>query len=381
MIELTEGGEMRFETKAIHAGAGVDPATGAVAAPLHLSTTYARDASGELIGPWGYIREGNPTEALLESALATLEGGDAAVVFASGMAAGTALIQSLPSGWRLLLPDDGYYGYRILARDFLPRWGCDVELIAMDDLAALETAISSERTLVWTESPSNPLMKIVDLGEIARITHRAGGLMLVDNTFATPALQQPLALGADLALHSTTKYIGGHSDVQGGAVIFRTKGELHDAVRHTRHVAGAVASPFNSWLALRGLRSLSARMRGHCENAAAIAQFLAAHPKVHSVHYPGLSAHPRHDVAARQMTAFGGMLSFQVSGGEAEARRIAGATRLFVQATSLGGVESLIEHRATSEGAGGSSPRDLVRISAGLEHSDDLIEDLEAALA
>jgi cystathionine gamma-synthase len=371
---------MRFETKAIHAGAGVDPATGAVAAPLHLSTTYARDASGELIGPWGYIREGNPTEALLESALAALEGGESAVVFSSGMAAGTALIQSLPAGWRVLLPDDGYFGYRVLARDFLSRWGCEAELVAMEDPVSLEKAIRNERTLVWAESPSNPLMKIVDLEEIARITHRAGGLMLVDNTFATPALQQPLALGADLALHSTTKYIGGHSDVQGGAVVFRKRGELHEAVLHTRHVTGAVASPFNSWLALRGLRSLSVRMRGQCENAAALAEFLAAHPKVHTVHYPGLSSHPRHDVAKRQMSRFGGMLSFQLSGGEAEARRVAGATQLFVHATSLGGVESLIEHRATSEGAGGSSPRDLVRISAGLEHPDDLIEDLEAAL-
>jgi len=372
---------MKLDTLFVHAGHRIDPSTGALAPPIHLSTTFARDERNELIGANQYIREGNPTQSVLEEALAPLEGGAAALAFASGMAAGVALMQTLESGAHLLLPNDAYYGFRVAANDFLRPWGIRADLVAMEDVSALTAAIRPETRLVWLETPSNPLMKITDLERAISIARKTGATTLVDNTFATPVLQRPISLGADVVLHATTKYIGGHSDVQGGALVFAEKGGLYERVQHARHILGAVASPFNSWLALRGLRTLPLRMARHSANALEVARALDAHPAVSSVHYPGLESDSGHSVARRQMSAFGGMLSFRVGAGREAAIRAVGRTRLWTRATSLGGVESLIEHRATSEGATSRTPPDLIRLSVGLEHPDDLIEDLEQALA
>jgi cystathionine gamma-synthase len=372
---------MKFETKAVHSGGAPDPETGAIAPPLHLSTTFERSAEGDTPRGFSYIREGSPTEIRLETALAALDSAAAALVFASGMAAGAALMQALPRGAHVILPDDCYYGYRILANDYLPKWNLSASFVGMEDVDAVRAAMRDSTRLVWAESPSNPLMKIVDLAALAEAAHSGGALLLVDGTFATPALQRPIELGADLVLHSTTKYLGGHSDVQGGSLAFRERGALFDAVLDVRHIGGAVASPFNSWLVLRGIRSLAARMRVHCENARAVAAFLASHPRVEAVHYPGLESHPRHDVAQRQMSDFGGMLSFLVRGGRAAALAVTAKTQVFTRATSLGGVESLIEHRNSSEGPTSTTPENLLRMSVGLEHADDLIADLEQALA
>ena len=371
---------MKPETLFVHAGHHVDRQTGAVAPPLHLSTTFARDESNALIGPTQYIREGNPTQSLLEEALAPIEGGEAALAFASGMAAGVAVLQCLEPGSHFLLPDDVYYGFRVAASDFLARSGLSFDAIAMDDLAALQKALRPETKLVWLESPSNPLMKVTDLAAAAAQARAAGALVAVDNTFATPVLQRPLALGADVVLHATTKYIGGHSDVQGGALVFARKGPFFEKVLHARHILGAVASPFNSWLALRGLRTLAVRMERHSANALAVARALAAHKAVSAVHYPGLPSDSGHARAKKQMSAFGGMLSFHVKAGRQAAIAAVGKVRLFTRATSLGGVESLIEHRATSEGPTSKTSPDLLRLSIGLEHSDDLIADLDQAL-
>ena len=370
---------MKFETLAVHSGHHDDP-TGAVAPPIQLATTYARDAAGELLSEHSYIRESNPTQSHLEEALAPLEGAEAALVFASGMAAAIALLQALPPGSHVVLPDDAYYGMRVAAEDFLPQWGIASDFVGMEDLGAIERAIRPETKLVWLETPSNPLLKVVDLAGAIRIARAAGALVAVDNTFATPALQRPIALGADVVLHSTTKYFGGHSDVQGGALLFAQKGPLHDRVAHVRHILGAVSSPFNCWLVMRGIRTLPLRVAAQSAGALAVARALAANPAVAAVYYPGLPDHPGHDIAARQMTAFGGMLSFIARGGREAALRAVGRSRLFVRATSLGGVESLMEHRATSEGTGSRTRDDLVRLSIGLEHPDDLIADLEQAL-
>ena len=372
--------QMRFETRAIHSGAAVDETTGAIAPPIHLSTTFERTAEGEASRGYGYIRESSPTQARLEEALAAIDGGGAALAFASGMAAGAALLQALPPGSHVILPDDCYYGYRALAAEVFDRWGVSYDVVPMEDLDAVRDALRDSTRLIWSESPSNPLMKIVDLAALAEIAHERGALLLTDGTFATPALQRPIELGADVVLHSSTKYLGGHSDVQGGALVFRERGELHDAVLRIRTLVGGVTSPFNAWLVLRGIRTLAARMRVHSENAQAVARFLAEHPRVEAVYYPGLASHPGHELARRQMSAFGGMLSFLVRGGRAEALAVTAKTRLFTRATSLGGVESLIEHRASSEGPESRTPENLLRLSIGLEHPRDLIDDLASAL-
>ncbi|HYC92297.1 MAG TPA: aminotransferase class I/II-fold pyridoxal phosphate-dependent enzyme [Thermoanaerobaculia bacterium] len=369
---------MRFETKAIHAGMHIDEATGAVAPPLHLSTTFERSEEGEASRGYSYVRDGNPTQERLEEALSAIDGGAAALAFGSGMAAGAALLQALPRGAHVILPDDCYYGYRGLAEDYFERWGLGFDVVSMEDLDAVRAAMRDETKVVWAESPSNPLMKVVDLAALAELAHEGGARLVVDGTFATPALQRPLELGADVVLHSTTKYLGGHTDVQGGALVFRERDAWHDETLHVRKLVGGVASPFNSWLVLRGIRTLAARMRVHSENALAVARFLAE--RVEQVFYPGLESHPGHAIARRQMSAFGGMLSFLVRGGRAEALAVAAKTRLFVRATSLGGVESLIEHRNSSEGPGSRTAENLLRVSVGLEHPDDLIEDLRQAL-
>ena len=371
---------MKFETRVVHAGHRIDPASGSVAPPIVLSTTFARDAEGTPIGGHTYIRESNPNQDQLEEALAPLEGGEAALVFASGMAAGVALLQALPPGSHVIFPDDAYYGFRVAAEEFLPNWGIRSSFVGMEDLAALEAEIRPETRLVWLETPSNPLLKVVDLAGAAAVARRAGALVAVDNTFATPVLQQPLGLGADVVLHSTTKYLGGHSDVQGGALVLARRDALFEKLLHLRHVLGAVASPFNSWLVLRGVRTLACRVNAQSANALAVARALDAFPAVAAVHYPGLASHPGHEIARRQMSSFGAMLSFRAAGGREAALRAVSRVRLFTRATSLGGVESLIEHRATSEGPGSRTPQDLIRVSVGLEHPDDLIADLAQAL-
>lgn len=370
---------MHIETLAVHAGRHVDPRTGAVAPPIHLSTTYERDTENRLIGEYQYIREGNPTQTLLEEALATMEGGEAALAFASGMAAGAAVMQVLGPDARMVLPDDAYYGYRVAATDFLARWGVRTEFVDMQDLGALSAAARGAK-LVWLETPSNPLMKVVDLSGAIAAARDGGAFTIVDNTFATPALQRPIAHGADVVLHAATKYIGGHSDVQAGALVFARRGEIFEKVEHARHILGGVASPFNAWLALRGLRTLPCRMEKHSANALAVARALTGHAEVSAVHYPGLPSHPGHEIAKRQMAAFGGMLSLRVRGGREAAISAVRRAKLFTRATSLGGVESLIEHRATSEGKSSKAPPDLIRLSVGLEHPEDLIADLRGAL-
>lgn len=371
---------MKLETLLIHTGAKADPTTGAVAPPIHLSTTFDHGPDCRLHDGHVYIRDSNPTQSRLEEALAASEGGEAALFFASGLAACAAVFQTLPAGAHVLHPDDVYHGVRDLAQDFLPRWGCTATAVDMADPGAVRAALRPETRMIWAETPSNPLLNILDLAALAEIARDHGALLAVDNTFATPILQRPLELGADVSVHSATKYMGGHSDVQGGAVVLRERAPLLDALTHVRQVVGGVASPFNAWLVLRGLRSLACRVERHAANALAVARALAGHSALEAVHYPGLEAHPGHDVARRQMSAFGGMLSLQVRGGCEAAIAVASRVELFANATSLGGVESLIEHRASSEGPHSETPENLLRVSVGLEHPDDLIADLEQAL-
>jgi cystathionine gamma-synthase len=370
---------MKLETLAVHAGHEADPTTGSVASPIYLSTTFARNPEGVPLGGHTYIRESNPNEHQLEAALASLEGGEAGLVFGSGMAAGIALLQTLPPGSHVIFPDDVYYGFRIAAEENLPNWGISSTAVAMQDPREVEAALRPETRLVWMESPSNPLLKVTDIRAVADLARQAGALTLIDSTFATPALQRPIGMGVDAVLHSTTKYFGGHSDVQGGALVFARRDDLFEKTDHIRHVLGAVASPFNSWLVLRGLRTLACRIAVQSASALAVARALEGWPAVSAVHYPGLESHPGHEVAKRQMSAFGGMLSFQ-TGDRESALRAVSRVRLFTRATSLGGVESLIEHRASSEGPQSRTPQDLLRLSIGLEHPDDLIADLEQAL-
>jgi cystathionine gamma-synthase len=371
---------MRFETIAIHTGGEPDQETGAVAPPIHLATTFEMTADSQQFKGYRYAREANPTQTRLESVLAAMDGGEGALAFASGMAAGAALTQSLPTGARIVFTDDSYYAFRLLAWDYLERFGYTCDFVPMRDAEALGRALETPAVLVWAETPSNPLMNITDIAAVARIAHDVGARLLVDGTFATPALQRPIEHGADIVLHSTTKYLGGHSDVVGGALIFAAKDDFFEKTLHSRRIVGGVASPFSAWLTLRGARTLSARMRVHSENGARVAEFLKRHPAVERVHYPGLPSHPGHEVARGQMSAFGGMLSFEVKGGRDRAIAVVAAVRLFVRATSLGGVESLVEHRWSTEGPGSTSPESLIRVSVGLEHPDDLIADLEEAL-
>lgn len=371
---------MKFETLAVHAGHRADPTTGSVAPPIILSTNFARDPESVPLGGHTYIRESNPTQSQLEEALAPLEGGEAALVFASGSAAGVALLQTLPPGSHVVFPDDIYYGFRVTAEEFLPNWGIRSDFVDMGDLAALEAALRPETRLVWLESPSNPQLRVVDLGAAAALARQAGALTVADNTFATPVLQRPIGHGVEVVLHSTTKYLGGHSDVQGGALIFARRDGLYERINHLRHILGAVASPFNSWLVLRGVRTLACRVAAQSATALAVARALESSPAVSAVHYPGLESHPGHEIARGQMSSFGAMLSFRAAGGKEAALRAVGRARLFTRATSLGGTESLIEHRASSEGPGSRTPQDLIRLSIGLEHADDLIADLVQAL-
>ncbi|MCS6828115.1 MAG: PLP-dependent transferase [Caldilinea sp.] len=373
--------KMHIETLAIHGGHRSDPATGAVVSPLHLSTTFERAADGGYPSGYVYTRTANPNRNELETLLAALEGGAAAAAFASGLAAIHAIFQSLAPGDHVLFPDDAYFGAGRLLREVMAPWGLHYSLVDMADLDAVRAAVRPHTRLIWVETPSNPMLKITDIAAVAEIAHAAGARCAVDNTWPSPVGQQPLALGADLVMHATTKYLGGHSDLLGGAVIAKEVDEFFERLRVVQTIGGAAPSPFDCWLLLRSIRTLPYRMRGHSANAQRVAEFLAEHPGVAAVHYPGLPTHPGHAIAKRQMKLFGGMLSIQVRGGAAEAMAVAGRVQLFTRATSLGGVESLIEHRASVEGPHTTTPANLLRLSVGLEHPDDLIADLAQALA
>ncbi|KFL37376.1 trans-sulfuration enzyme family protein [Arenimonas donghaensis] len=370
----------RIETLAVHAGGEPDEHTGAVSPPIHMATTFRHGPAGERQAGYEYQRESNPTQDRLETALAAMEGGEAGLCFGSGMAAMAAVLESLPAGAHVLIPDDCYTGLRVLGAEFLPQRGITASAVDMADLAAVRAALRPETRMIWAETPSNPRLCVADIAALADLAHGNDALLACDNTFATPVLQQPLTLGADVVMHSTTKYFGGHSDVMGGALVFARRDAFHDAVFHRRHLTGGILAPFSAWLILRGCRSLPARMAWHCRNAKALAEFLSTHPAVEAVHYPGLAAHPGHAIAARQMSDFGGMLSFRAKGGREAALRIAGALRLAINATSLGGPETLVEHRASIEGENTVSPANLLRVSVGLEHPDDLLADFGRAL-
>jgi cystathionine gamma-synthase len=371
--------DMKIETLAVHAGHTVDSATGAVAAPIYLSTTFERDIEGTYSRGFMYTRNDNPNRQALEQGISALEGGAVAAAFSSGTGATMSIVQALAPGDHVLAHVDAYYGTTRLLREIFLRWGLEVDFVDMSDLAAVKKALKQNTKLAWAETPSNPLLKIVDLAAVSEIVHDAGAIFVCDNTWA-PVIQRPFDLGADLILHSTTKYFGGHCDVLGGIVIAKTDNDFFQRIRSIQYEGGAVPSPFDCWLILRGMRTLPWRMRAHSENAMKVADFLAKHRKVARVHYPGLPSHPRHDIAARQMSLFGGMLSFEVKDGRDAAISVAAKAKIFIRATSLGGVESLIEHRASIEGPGTTSPEGLLRLSIGLENADDLIEDLDQAL-
>jgi cystathionine gamma-synthase len=372
-------------TKAIHAGYRPDPATGAVNAPIYASSTFAQDGVGGLRGGFEYARTGNPTRAALEASLAAVEEGAFGRAFSSGMAAtDCALRAMLRPGDHVVIPNDAYGGtFRLIDKVFT-QWNVGYTPVALSDLDAVAAAITPQTRLIWVETPTNPLLSIADIGAIAELGKQSPAKVLVDNTFASPALQQPLTLGADIVLHSTTKYIGGHSDVVGGALLTNDK-ELDDAFGFLQNGAGAVPGPFDAYLTMRGLKTLVLRMQRHSENALAVAEFLAGHPAVSTVLYPGLPSHPGHEVAARQMGGFGGMVSVRMRDGRAAAEDLCASTRVFILAESLGGVESLIEHpsamtHASTAGSQLEVPDDLVRLSVGIEDIADLLGDLEQAL-
>jgi cystathionine gamma-synthase len=372
---------MKLETLAIHAGRGPDPATGAVREPIHLSTTFERGPDGAYPTGYFYSRSGNPNRTALEQALAALEGGTDAVAFASGSAATLAVFSLAAPGQRIVCASDCYHGTAKQLRELLPRWGAAVEFVDTTDLAAVERALQPGAALLWVETPSNPLLRISDIAALAGLAHARGALFGCDNTFASPVLQQPLALGADLVMHSTTKFLGGHSDVLGGVVVVREPGETLGRLREFQGAGGGVPSPFDCWLLLRSLATLPLRVRAQSAGALAIARFLERHPGVERVHYPGLESHSGHALAARQMRdGFGAVVSLQVPGDAAQAMAVAARVRLFRRATSLGGVESLIEHRASMEGPATRTPPNLLRLAVGLEHPDDLLADLAQAL-
>jgi cystathionine gamma-synthase len=375
-----------FETLAIHAGQEADARTGSVIVPIHATSTYLQDGVGGLRDGYEYSRTGNPTRTALEGCLAALEGGARGLAFASGMAAEDTLLRALTRpGDHVVIPDDAYGGTHRLIDKVAGPWGLEHTAAPVADVAAYRAAVRPGRTkLIWVETPTNPLLGIADIAALAEVAHDADALMVVDNTFASPYLQQPIRDGADIVVHSTTKYCGGHSDVVGGALITRTT-ELAEPLAYAQNAIGAVSGPFDAWLVLRGLKTLAVRMERHSDNAELVVDFLRSRPEVTEVLYPGLPDHPGHEIAARQMRRFGGMVSFRVRGGEEAAVGVVNAARLFTLAESLGGVESLIEHpgRMTHASVAGSPlevPGDLVRLSVGIESAPDLVADLEQAL-
>ena len=375
-----------FATRAIHAGYRPDPATGAVNAPIYASSTFAQDGVGGLRGGYEYARTGNPTRTALEAVLASVENGRFGRAFSSGMAASDCALRALlRPGDHLVIPDDAYGGtFRLIDKVFR-EWGVHHTPVALSDLDAVRAAVTAQTRLIWVETPTNPLLSIADIAAIAEIASAGAAKVLVDNTFASPALQQPLALGADIVLHSTTKYIGGHSDVVGGALVTNDE-ESDTKFAFLQNGAGAVPGPFDAYLTMRGLKTLELRMGRHSANATRVAEFLVGHPAVSRVLYPGLPDHPGHDIASRQMSGFGGMVSVRMRGGVEAAREFCSRTEVFILAESLGGVESLIEHpgamtHASTAGSQLEVPDDLVRLSVGIEDPDDLLADLEQALA
>jgi cystathionine gamma-synthase len=374
-----------FNTRAIHAGQEPDPATGAVNVPVHLSTTFKQDGVGGLRGGYEYSRSGNPTRTALQEALAALEQGTVGLAFASGLAAEDTLLRTVcEPGSHVVLGGDAYGGTFRLISKVLARWGIEHTPADLNDPDALRAAMRPTTRVIWCETPTNPLLNLADIALLAEVAHGSGALLVVDNTFASPYLQQPLTLGADVVVHSTTKYLGGHSDVVGGALV-TADDALGEQLAYHQNAMGAVAGAFDSWLTLRGIKTLGVRMDRHQANAARIAEFLLGRSDVSAVLYPGLPDHPGHEIAAKQMSGFGGMLSFRHAGGEEAALKVCERTRLFTLAESLGGVESLIEHpgRMTHASAAGSPlevPADLVRLSVGIEDVDDLLADLEEAM-
>ena len=374
-----------FETLAIHAGNTADPLTGAVVPPIYQVSTYKQDGVGVLRGGYEYSRSANPTRTALEENLAALEGGRRGLAFASGLAAEDCLLRTLLSpGDHVVIPNDAYGGtFRLFAK-VVSRWGVEWSVADTGDPAAVRAALTPRTKAVWVETPSNPLLGITDIAALSYVARETGAKLVVDNTFASPYLQQPLALGADVVVHSLTKYMGGHSDVVGGALVVADQ-ELGEDLAYHQNAMGAVAGPMDCWLVLRGIKTLAVRMDRHSENAAKAAEMLSRHPRVTRVLYPGLPGHPGHETAAKQMKAFGGMVSFQVEGGEQAAVEVCNRARVFTLGESLGGVESLIEHpgRMTHASVAGSLlevPADLVRLSVGIENVDDLLEDLQQAL-
>lgn len=371
---------MRIETLAVHAGHYIAPATGAVAPPIYLSTTFERQADGSYPQGYNYIRDNNPNREALEKCVSELEGGISAAAFSSGSAATMSVFQALSSGDHVIAPLDAYSGTSSLLREIFAPWNLSVTFVDMTNSTEVQQAIQPNTKLIWVETPSNPMLKISDIGKISDIAHQVNAQCVCDNTWATPIGQSPFKSGADLVVHAATKYLGGHSDVMAGVVITKVEDDFFNRIRKIQKTGGAVASPFDSWLVLRGIQTLPYRMRAHSENALKVATFLSNHPKVEVVHYPGLKQHPGHEIAASQMQLFGGMLSFQVKGGREIAFAVAAKVKIFTRATSLGGVESLIEHRASIEGVRTKTPENLLRVSVGLEHPEDLIEDLAQAL-
>src|SRR5215210_5632695 len=381
LASMTE--EQGFSTRAIHAGQDPDSATGSVVPPIYAPSTFIQDGVGGLRGGYEYSRSANPTRTALEECMAALEGGRHGFAFASGLAAEDTLLRTIADpGSHFLVPHDAYGGTFRLFTKVHQRWGVTADPAPLADLAAVEAAITpGVTTAVWVETPTNPLLAIADIAAIAELAHAAGALVIVDNTFASPYLQQPLALGADVVIHSTTKYCGGHSDVVGGAMVVNDD-ELAERLRFHQNAIGGVASPFDSWLVLRGLRTLSVRMDRHSDNAEQVAAFLSEHPRVSHVYFPGLPSHPGHDLAKRQMLRFGGMVTFSVAGGEPAALEVCARTKVIILGESLGGVESLIEHpgkmtHASVAGTAQEVPGDLVRLSVGIEDAADLIADLD----
>jgi cystathionine gamma-synthase len=372
---------MKIETCAVHAGRKPDPATGAITAPIHLSTTFERAADGEYPLGYSYSREGNPNRQALEHCLSALEGGTDALAFSSGLAVLTALVAGLEPGDHIISSSDVYYGLRQVVQGVFRKWPLEITYVDTSEVEAVRSALRPSTRLIWIETPSNPLLKITDLAAVARIARGANVVSVCDSTFATPVLQRPFDFDIDMVMHSTTKYLGGHSDVIGGVLVTKHQNYLFERARKAQQFGGAVPSPFDCWLTLRGISTLPYRVRAQSEHARRIAGFLAGHARVEAVHYPGLANHPQHALAARQMSDFGGVLSFQVRGSRAEALAVAARTRLFTRATSLGGTHSFIEHRASIEGPATATPQNLLRLAIGLEHPDDLIEDMEQALS
>ena len=373
--------KQHIETACVHAGREPDSASGGVSPAIQLSTTFQRAPDGSYPQGYTYSRSGNPNRAQLETCLTALEGGKSAMAFASGMAAVSAVLQALKPGDHVVCTRDAYHGVLRILREVMTPWQLKVTLVDASDTDALEAGVTKGTRLVWVETPSNPLLKVTDLTAAAEIAHAAGAIAVCDNTFATPLLQRPFEHGMDLVMHSTTKYLGGHSDVLGGAIVCRENGALAERIRFLQSVTGGVPSPFDCWMLLRGAATLHLRVRAQCSNALALARHLAKHPAVERVYYPGLESHPGHALAVRQMSAYGAVLSFTLRAGEAAAMRATGKVKLFTRATSLGGVESLIEHRASVEGPETLTPRNLLRIAAGVEHETDLLADLDQALS